>query len=165
MSKKAFWWGYLTGIVLSIGGIWLHSYLVEAQATPEISLPTLSVTDLYGERIDVTTFADTPFVLNFWATWCKPCIEEFPHFEKAKSQFGDKIVLVMISDEPMEKIIAFKEKNPYSFIFLRSTRPLSHYGIISRPVTYFYDAAGNIAEKVDGGLDEDEITNYIDDVQ
>lgn len=39
---------------------------------------------------------DSLYVLNFWATWCKPCIEELPHFEKLNAEFADKGVKVIL---------------------------------------------------------------------
>lgn len=39
---------------------------------------------------------DTTYVINFWATWCKPCIEEMPYFEQLHRQYGNKKVKVML---------------------------------------------------------------------
>lgn len=48
--------------------------------------------------------ADSVYVINFWATWCKPCIEELPHFEEANSAFSQKNVrIILVSlDSPSE---------------------------------------------------------------
>lgn len=48
--------------------------------------------------------ADSVYVINFWATWCKPCIEELPHFEEANSTFSQKNVrIILVSlDSPLE---------------------------------------------------------------
>lgn len=39
---------------------------------------------------------DTTYVINFWATWCKPCVEEIPYFEKLNSTYGDRPVKVLM---------------------------------------------------------------------
>ena len=48
--------------------------------------------------------ADSVYVINFWATWCKPCIEELPYFEEATSAFAQKNVRVILVslDSPAE---------------------------------------------------------------
>ena len=48
--------------------------------------------------------ADSVYVINFWATWCKPCIEELPYFEEATSAFSQKNVRVILVslDSPLE---------------------------------------------------------------
>lgn len=49
---------------------------------------------------------DTTYIVNFWATWCKPCIEELPYFEKVNTEFKDnnvKVVLVSLDMPSMWK--------------------------------------------------------------
>ncbi|HMO41220.1 MAG TPA: TlpA disulfide reductase family protein [Saprospiraceae bacterium] len=59
---------------------------------------------------------DTTYVINFWATWCKPCVEELPYFEQLhKNLEGEKVKVVLISlDFPRQletKLLPFVEKN------------------------------------------------------
>ena len=63
-------------------------------------LSTFGLKDLTAQDIPVYNFAqfepllhqknDTTYVINFWATWCKPCVEELPHFMEINSQYADK---------------------------------------------------------------------------
>ncbi len=48
---------------------------------------------------------DQVYVVNFWATWCKPCVEELPHFEEVNKKFGDKNVKVVLVSLDMPKMI------------------------------------------------------------
>ncbi|PKA83582.1 thiol-disulfide isomerase/thioredoxin [Ulvibacter sp. MAR_2010_11] len=59
---------------------------------------------------------DTTYVVNFWATWCKPCIKEMPYFEKLNSDYAkDKVKVVFVSldfpDKLETQVIPFIEKN------------------------------------------------------
>jgi len=60
--------------------------------------------------------SDTTYVLNFWATWCKPCVAELPHFEQIQKKYAKKKVrVVMISmdfaRELNNRVIPFVQKN------------------------------------------------------
>ncbi|MCB0641228.1 MAG: redoxin domain-containing protein [Phaeodactylibacter sp.] len=60
---------------------------------------------------------DTTYVINFWATWCKPCVEELPFFEKAYRAFENQPVkFIMVSldfkKQIQSKLIPFLEKRP-----------------------------------------------------
>ncbi len=59
---------------------------------------------------------DTTYIINFWATWCKPCVEELPYFEKLYEQFREeKVKVILISlDFPRQlesKLVPFVEKH------------------------------------------------------
>lgn len=64
----------------------------------------------------LTTKSDTVFIINFWATWCMPCVEELPNFLKADSVFGkSKVEVILVSLDFKSKIesqlVPFLKKN------------------------------------------------------
>lgn len=148
MRRKFFWRGYALGLalVLSLGGLFYALFLHQ----PDIRLPEIGLVDLDGAPVPVAQFAGKRVVVNYWATWCAPCIEEFPLFEQAKQQAGPGMVFLMISDEPTAKIQVFVRKHPYSFTFLRVRRPLP--GVNMRPMTYGFDQRGRLVRKLAGSL-------------
>lgn len=55
-------------------------------------------------------------LLNFWATWCGPCVGEMPAFEKLQETYGEDLVLVAVnSGEDEETVTSFLEENGYTF--------------------------------------------------
>jgi thiol-disulfide isomerase/thioredoxin len=63
--------------------------------------------------------SDTIYVVNFWATWCKPCVQELPEFEKFNRENKAKIVKVILvsldfKEDLQKKLLPFLEKNKYS---------------------------------------------------
>lgn len=67
---------------------------------------------------------DTTYVVNFWATWCVPCVQELPHFEKLNADYKDKKVKVLLVSLDMHKMVEsklipfIKEKNLQSDVVL-----------------------------------------------
>jgi len=45
----------------------------------------------------LSTQGDATYVINFWATWCKPCIQELPYFEGLQEEFGDQVKVILVS--------------------------------------------------------------------
>lgn len=94
---------------------------------------------------------DTLYIVNFWATWCKPCVAELPYFEKINSEYANnkvKVILVSVDfkDDLESRLIPFlKNKNIKSeVILLDETDPNTYIDKVSKkwsgaiPVTYIY---------------------------
>lgn len=56
----------------------------------------LEIYDYEGLRPFLTTTSDKTYIVNFWATWCAPCVKELPYFEKLNSSYADKKVEVIL---------------------------------------------------------------------
>ena len=69
--------------------------------------------DYNGLEYFLTKSNDTTYVVNFWATWCVPCVEELPYFEKLNAGYADKKVKVLLVSLDMHKKI---ESNLIPFI-------------------------------------------------
>lgn len=157
MHKKSFWWGYAAGLVLLSGlvGTFYATFMYQ----PNISLAEMELIDLDGVPVPAAQLAGRPVVVNYWATWCAPCIEEFPMFEQVRQQAGPGVTFLMVSDEPAAKIRGFMRKHAYGFRFLRVRRPLP--GVNVRPMTYAFDKAGTLVVKESGSLSAAELKALI----
>jgi len=93
-------------------------------------------------------------LINFWATWCPPCIAEMPSMEKLYQAYKDDVVFLFVSEEEQEVISKFKYKNDYDFIVYSSlTKHPEIFETRSIPRTYILDKAGNIAIDKSGAAD------------
>ncbi len=160
MDIKIFWKGFWFGITLSV---LLGIYAFYSMITPtEIELNKIELVDLSGNKYkNASLLSGKPLVLNFWATWCAPCVAEFPEFEVANKKFGDKINFVMVSDENLDKIMAFKNKKSFNLNILKSNVALNNFGINSIPVTYFYDKNGKLNNSILGSLTKEDLEKNI----
>lgn len=92
--------------------------------------------------------------VNFWATWCRPCVAEMPELEKLTQDSEIKqlpIQFIFGSEEEKEKIISFVEKKKYNLNFCKLNNKLPI--IITKevlPTTYIFDTQNNIGYKIAG---------------
>jgi len=140
-------------MALTIAGLWYQMAGIGAQTYDQLPL-----VDLTGKRIDVAQFAGRPLVVNYWATWCKPCIEEFKEFEEVRRRPGNKVVFLLISDDPLPKVAKFAATKEYSFVFGTSEEPLK-LGV--RPITLFYNQEGELIIKKTGSIDATQLLEYL----
>jgi len=120
------------------------------------TLPPLHVTDwILGEPTDVGTWGDGKvYVLEFWGTWCSPCIEVIPHLTALQETYRDQeLVVIGYSWEDAETLRSFvKQMGPQmQYVVVGDTEEktvglLSEAGAIQGfPYSFLVDAAGKIA--------------------
>ena len=108
---------------------------------------------LAGERAHLRDFKDKVVFMNFWATWCPPCIAEMPNIQSLYNSVDhDDIVFLMISlDEEAETARNFIEKKDYTFpvYFMSGYRPGVYESTVV-PTTYVISREGKIVSKKRG---------------
>ena len=132
--------------------------------------PDFSVPALPSGSVDLKSYRGQIVVLNLWATWCPPCVEETPSLV----QFAEKmkahgvVVLGISVDEDAKALQDFVQENHISYPVGRDPdRSLSaRYGTYQFPETYILDRRGQVAEKVIGATDWDDerIQNFVLDL-
>lgn len=106
------------------------------------TLVKVKLTDLDGRPISLDQFKGKTIFLNFWATWCKPCIREMPSIDSAQKLISEEgVVFLLASDETPDQIREFKEYYQFNLNFVRlaNMEELSMEGL---PTTYIYNPKG-----------------------
>lgn len=130
---------------------------------PETELPetdrkkidyNMPLIGLNGEQTHLSEFKGDVIFLNFWATWCPPCIAEMPNIQALYEQYKDKpeMRFVMVSlDEDPEKAEKFLNDKGYTFksYYLGGNRPVIFQSSVV-PTTYIIDKDGRLASKKQG---------------
>jgi len=116
---------------------------------PHISRPVeIKLKDVLGNTVSLSDFRGKIVFLNFWATWCPPCIIEMPSMEKLHRRFKDKnfVMVAVNSQETDAQVKSFFEKNKLSFTALldSSGEVGSWFGVNALPTTFVLDKQGRI---------------------
>ncbi len=102
--------------------------------------PVFTLKTDQGRSVTPTSFGGKVLVLNFWASWCAPCVEEVPSLNQFQRRFaGEGVVVVAVSiDKNPQKYKAFLGKIPVAFQTVRDPRAdvSSEYGTYQIPETY-----------------------------
>ena len=102
----------------------------------------VKLTSLKGMTIDMKQYKGKAVFINFWATWCKPCVEEMPTIKKAMDLLKEeKIAFLFASDESTEKIQAFEAEHSFGFNYT-SAGNMEELNIIGLPTTFIFDQDG-----------------------
>lgn len=126
------------------------------KALPLITLAKSDYEDLSGHPVAISDFKGKRVILNFWATWCRPCIEEMPSMLRAQELLGrENYVFVLASDQEIATIKKFQEKMDFDFTYVKFTGSLASKKINALPASFIFNSKGDFQFRVDGARDWD----------
>jgi len=132
-------------VLLNKGLALFNPTVIDDENQKELDTYVWQLEDLNGNVLDFSTIKNKVVLINFWATWCPPCIAEMPGLEKLHNDYNDKIVFLFVSNEKKEKVSKFITKNNYGF---NVYKPLTQYpkvfNVSSIPRTFLVDKKGKI---------------------
>ena len=137
--------------------------------------PDFALLDRQGQRVTLTD-QGTPTVLNFWATWCLPCLEELPIFQRAGEVLGEQVGFLLVNNsESAEVAEAYLDEQGITLTAgLEPTRAeraeleldttadvLRRYRVFGIPTTVFIDAEGVVQSTHAGPLSASELSQRL----
>ena len=110
--------------------------------------PELSVKALDGRDIALSAFRGRPVVVDFWATWCPPCVKEIPHFVALRNEVSESdLAIVGISGEEAATLEKFVKKNGINYPVASASRFEKPYSLVTGiPTTFFIDRNGILTD-------------------
>ena len=109
---------------------------------------------LDGGKTNLSDFKGEIIVVNFWATWCPPCVAEIPSFQKLYNAYGDKVVFLFVANDEPDRVRDFITNNNYELpVYFQETKVPAEMNSNSLPTTYIVDATGHIVASKVGAAD------------
>lgn len=134
-------------------------------------LPSFELVDLDGRPVDLAAFAGRPMFVNFWGTWCPPCVRELPEMQAFAAAQGPDGAVVIASNntESPEAIRAFFAENDLDLpdiIFVQDNDSALYrwFGIYQMPTTYLVDREQIVRAVKYGPFDKAGMTAYLNEL-
>ena len=151
----------LTGLVLAAIAVLLYGFVTPDYRLGENSLNGRPAKDfsliLDGKPAHLSDLRGKVVVLNFWATWCPPCVDETPSLNQLQAKIAAQggVVLGVSVDDDAQAYQSFLKDNGVSFPTFRddSKTIAANYGTSRFPETYLIDRQGRIERKIIGSQD------------
>jgi peroxiredoxin len=120
--------------------------------------PGFSIAGLDGRLVSLSDYRGKVVVVNVWATWCPPCVDEMPSLEKLYRELKDEnfaLLAVSIDSEGTAAVVPFMKKHGLTFTVLMDSQATvqNSYKITGVPETFIIDKKGILVKKVIGSLD------------
>jgi peroxiredoxin len=148
MSRK---WIAPAGLV--IVGLLAFFIYRKYNVAPEIDLQQLELVDLEERPVQFSSFQGKKLLVCFGASWCGNCHDELNVLASIKDKDLSDVDVLVISDEPVEKVRKFKERRQYPFTFLKMNKSFAEMGIHSIPTSYIVNTKLEIKKETVGYLD------------
>ncbi len=160
----------LAALLAGVLGFWFNAQRLvpDQHADAAAALWRAELRDLQGQRFNMESLKGRPLVVNFWASWCGPCIEEMPDFQRAsQTTVGKKATFIGIGIDSAEKMRPFADKLGITYLLLESgaqgldlvRATGNRAGAL--PFTLILDAKGGVTVSKLGKLDYAELTQIL----
>ena len=119
--------------------------------------------DLNNNMLEANSLYGKKTIINYWATWCGPCIKEMPEIENAQKKLSKIYNFVLVSDENMDKILDFTTSREFDLNFFKSKKSNEIVGVSSLPTSFVFDEKGKKIKTIIGVTkwDSEEIINQL----
>lgn len=118
--------------------------------------PEIVLKDLQGQDVKLSDLRGKVVLVNFWATWCKPCKEEMPAMQASYDKLRDKgfVVLAVNELEDTARVAEHIRTHGHTFevVMDHNNQVANRYGVVGLPASFLIDRQGIVRERVSGNL-------------
>jgi cytochrome c biogenesis protein CcmG, thiol:disulfide interchange protein DsbE len=116
-----------------------------------------------GQPLQLSDLRGKVVVLNFWATWCKPCIREMPMFQRVQDEHPNFVMLGVDTDETADNIGDFVKNIglTYPIVLDKDSRVAANFRVMLLPSTFVIDERGMIRFRHFGLMQQEQLEQYL----
>ncbi|MEX2416168.1 MAG: redoxin domain-containing protein [Paenibacillaceae bacterium] len=145
--------------IFAVGGFTLADNLFSEDTIPQegSKAPEFTLPGIDGQEYQLSDYKGKVVVLNFWGTYCPPCVEEMPLIQNYYEKYADKNVEILAINEndPLVSVKAFIRQYKLTLpILLDKDVVRREYGVMNYPTTVFINENGKIEMIFEGAMDE-----------
>ena len=157
-------------VISAAGGIYLSAQRLEPSTAQDPAIDSLfaqTLPDAQGKSQALSQWKGKTLVVNFWATWCAPCVEEVPSLVQMQQRMKQKgvTVLAVSVDADQSSYQRFLRDHNVNLLSVRDADQKSNalYGTFKFPETYVIDRGGVVRRKFIGAVDwtEPDVIEYL----
>jgi peroxiredoxin len=133
------------------------SVVVEGTAARGQPAPRVQLPDFQGRPVRLADFRGRPVVLNFWASWCPPCLAEMPEFQRVHRRLAGRVAFLGVNQRDQAQAaeqLARSSGVTYPLAVDPAGRSFDAFGGLGMPTTVLIGADGTVADIFAGQLDE-----------
>lgn len=147
---RPLWVVGISAVVVAVAAVAFMSSGSDLEAAPDVALPNFE-----GETVRISDFEGRPLVVNYWASWCLPCLAELPGFEEVyqarKASIG--FLGINLADDPARALtVAADTGITYPLAIDAVGSSFGKFGGLAMPTTVFIDDDGYVMEVFSGDL-------------
>jgi len=119
---------------------------------------------LEGETLSLSDFVGKPLLVNFWATWCPPCLAEMPLIQDIADQYQDQLVILAINageDEAVVRDFVTQQNLGLTFLLDPTNSAAKYFRVYGFPTSLFFDEDGVIQSTHIGELNDALLQKYL----
>ncbi len=131
--------------------VWIHKQIAfspkieKVESRQRLTQFDWKLVNASGDVVNFSDFKGKKIVVNFWATWCPPCIAEMPSLQLLYDEFSEDVVFLFITSDDQATVNAFMKEHSYELpVFHSISNPPSTLKSNSLPTTYVIDEDGYI---------------------